>query len=208
MVANSGNRGQVIWPIAQKLFKSVMCQQRPRWTGGRRIGVGSDRFAGTRPPLPWDDTDRPPVINYGRVDKPPIASMTLPKNFSLCALRVVPVSLSDIRVQQINSPLVNKQPSVVHSLKPMPATTFYISGVSKDNTGAVLGNCIMSLFRVEKDPTNPNYDIYTFISRCISDASGNYYFNVGLSMSYQITGTDGAETVWGITLNNLTGVLK
>lgn len=206
MTADSGNRGQIIWPIAQKLFRSVMLQRRPRWTGGRRIPVGDARNTGTRPTLPWDDSDRPPSINYGKVDGPPTASATLPINFALCALGINTIRPSSIRKPSFSNESVSKQPAVVHSMKPMPAAVFTISGISKDNAGSVIANCTMSLFRVDYD--SGNNLIYKFISQVISDASGNYSFEVNRTSTYRVTGDNSGGTVFGITNNNLQGILS
>lgn len=79
----------------------------------------------------------------------------------------------------------------------------YITGVSKDSTGAVLPSCMMNLFRV--DTVNGN-KVYVFVGRVISDGSGNYSFLVSLGNVYRVTGDNAAETVCGITLNSLQGV--
>lgn len=202
MTANSGNRGQIIWPIAQKLFRSVMNQQRPRWTGGRRIPVGDSRNAGTRPVLPWNFSDRPPVINFGRNNTPPVAADVLPGNFALCAVVIQPVIPSKLtKLTKL------KKPSVVHSLKPMPTAVFKLTGVSKDSAGAVLSSCTMSLFRVDYD--SGRNIVYTFLGQTISDASGNYSFNVNTNSNYRVTGDKGGGTpVAGITLNTLIGTLS
>lgn len=205
MTANSGNRGLIIWPIAQKIFTSVMNQQRPRWTGGRLIGIGSSRFSGTRPYMPWDVSNRPPVINFGKVNKPPIAADVLPKNFALCALQIQPIIPSNF-VKPAYSSSVFKAPGVVHELKPLPTAVFKLTGVSKDSVGDVLASCTMSLFRIDYD--SGNNILYTFLGQTISDASGNYSFNVNSRSNYRVTGDKGGVTpVAGITLNTLTGTL-
>jgi len=196
MTANSGNRGIIIWPIAQKLFQSVMYQQRPRWTGGRPIPVGSMCHSGTRPVLPWDDSDRPPSINYGRVDAPPSAFRTLPLNFALCELGINPIDPSNIRIQSYSNRVVITQPSVVHSLKPMPATFFSLSGVTRDNTGVPLGGCVVELYPTATDHGQ---------EKTISNADGLYYFKSGVRglnyyvVAYKAGGTD----VFGTTKNTL-----
>jgi hypothetical protein len=200
MLANSQGRGLIIWPIAQRLFQSVMMQSRPRWTGGRMIPVGSTRHAGTRPDLPWDERHRPPSINFGRFDRPPLAFQTVNKNFALCALGIPTVPLSNIVL-----PWASKSPSpgVVHGLKPMPNEVFKIIGVSKDNLGADLGFCTMNLFRVDIDSGNNR--IYTHMGNTVSDVNGNYSFTVNRLSTYRVTGENGS--VVGMTVNTLTGLL-
>ena len=202
MLANSQGRGLIIWPIAAKLFQSVMLQQRPRFTGGRKIGLGNSRFPGTPPSLPWDDRDRPPVLNYGRYDKPPIVADITDANFSLCALGVNPINKALIMKPQKG--ILGGQPAVVHALKVMPTEVFEINGVSKDSNDATLASCTMCLFRVDRD--SGNNIIYTHLGNTTSDGSGNYSFVVNKGSTYRVTGENGS--VVGMTLNTLTGVLS
>lgn len=203
MLADSQGRGQIIWPIAQKLFRSVMLQQRPRWTGGRLIPVGSTRHAGTRPNLPWDTRDRPPKIYFGKTNLPAIAANTLDSSFALCVLGKLSIPLSEIDPVSFSSK--KNIPGVVHEIKPLPATVDVISGISKDQSGAVLPSCRMCLFRVDYD-SGKNI-MYTFISSTISDSvTGAYSFNVNNTSKYRVTADDSGGTVAGITLNTLTGV--
>jgi hypothetical protein len=201
MTADSGNRGLIIWPIAQRLFQSVMLQQRPRFTGGRRIPVGDQRNAGTRPTLPWDDGDRPPNIAFYRYDKPAMAFQTVDRNFALCALRIQPINLSVIARLQLGQ--LGGQPAVVHALKPMPADVCEITGVSVDNAGSPLANCTMSLFRVDRD--SGGNITYVHIGNTVSDGSGNYVFAVNRTSSYRVTADNSTGPVQGISLNTLTG---
>jgi hypothetical protein len=151
--------------------------------------------------LPWDDSDRPPSINYGLVDAPALAGATLAGNFALCALRIKNIPPSQIVKPAYSSK--QSQPGVVHPLKPMPATVLKITGISKDSAGAPLGSCVMSLFRVDAD--SGNNLVYTFISNTTSDATtGSYTFNVNRNYNYMVTSNK--VTVAGITLNTLTGV--
>jgi hypothetical protein len=202
MLANSQGRGLIIWPIATKLFQSVMLQQRPRFTGGRKIGLGNSQFMGTTPTLPWDDGDRPPVLNYGIYDKPPIVADIIDINFALCELQVQPISKSVFKRPQKG--VLGGQPAVVHALKVMPTEVFEIIGVSKDSTNSILPNCTMCLFR--KDFDSGINIIYTYLGNTTSDASGNYYFAVNKGSQYRVTGENGS--VVGMTINTLTGVLS
>lgn len=195
MIADSGNSGLIIWPIAQKLFANpVMLQQQPKWTGGLRIPK--------LPVLPWAESDRPPSINYGLIDKAPIAASYLPSNFGLCAIEVIPIPSSQIVNTYYSNSTVTLIPGVIHEIKPLPATVFIISGISKDNTGVVLANCNVSLFRVDYD--SGNNKIYTYISSIVSDVNGFYEFGVNTDDKYMVTALK--NTVGGITTDNQTGV--
>jgi len=202
MLANSQGQGMIIWPIAQKLFQSVMLQQRPRWTGGRMISGGSLRHAGTRPTLPWDDGDRPPKLNFGRYDKPPIAGDTKDRNFALCALGIQRENLSVIA-----KPLATVQfgttmliPAVVHTLKPMPAVKRTISGITKDETAAVLPNATVYLMGMDRG-------VPYVIGSQISNGSGVYSFEVGGGFFWVVSYKSGSPDKAGATLNTLSGTV-
>lgn len=198
MLADSLGRGLIIWPIAQKLFQSVMLQQRPRWTGGRGITVGTSRFAGTRPALPWEDYDRPPAINYGRVDSPPRAFDTLFGNFALCALGLRRILLSDIVKPW---PSKTQTPGVIHSLKPMPREVRILTGIAQDSTLAILPNAIVNLFRVDFD--SGRNKIYTHIGKAITNASGVYVFYVNRTSNYRVTADKSDLTTAGVSFDTL-----
>ncbi len=197
MLANSRGRGMIIFPIAQKIFHSVLLQQRPRWTRGLTIPVGSTRHHGTRPSLPWDDSDRPPSINFGRNDKNPDTSKVLDANFGLCALGVQPINPSVIKKPHFG--LLGTQPSVVHPQKPMPAKYWVVSGVTKDSTGAVLGSCVVQLFRTIDDgimdEITSNASTGAFEFRSASNPSNTHYV-----VAYKA----GAPDVAGTTVNTIT----
>jgi hypothetical protein len=198
MLADSQGRGNIIWPIAQKLFQSVMLQQRPKWTGGLRISVGSMRHAGTRPTLPWDDGDRPPVIAFSRYDTPPRAFHTTSRNFALCALNTRRENLSEIEDphKAVQYGLLNYQPAVVHALKPLPATFFTISGVTRDSANTPLASCAVDLFET-------NTDIR--IGSTTSNLDGNFYFKGERGKTYYIVAYKaGGTDVAGTTVNTLT----
>lgn len=187
MLANSAGRGQIIWPIAVKLFRSVMLQQRPRFTGWRVIPE--------RPVLPWDDSDRPPQINFGRVDLPMIAAYTTPDNFALVALQIRPILPSNNRLPSYSNPSVSKQPAVVHHLMPPPATFFTITGRTLDSGGAALATCAVDLFETLTDirtgSTTSNGDGYFYFK---AERGKTYYM-----VAYKAGGTD----VAGTTVNTL-----
>ena len=203
MLADSQGRGLIIWPIAQKLFQSVMFQTRPKWTGGRGITVGSMRHAGTRPTLPWDAASRPPSIDFGKFAKPPIAFETTSRNFALCALDNRRENLSEIDSAQraLQYGLFNPQPAVVHALKPMPTEQRLLTGIAKDSGGSPLANAIVNLFRVDYD--SGNNKIYTHIGKSISDASGVYTFYVNRTSKYRVTADKNDLTTAGISYDTL-----
>jgi hypothetical protein len=76
-----------------------------------------------------------------------------------------------------------------------------ITGVSRDSSGVIIPNCTMNLFKVDSTGT---YKTYTHMGTTISDGSGNYSFVVGAG-AYRVTGDNAAETLAGLTLNNISG---
>jgi hypothetical protein len=74
----------------------------------------------------------------------------------------------------------------------------FISGVTKDSAGAILGYCTVNLF---DSPTN------TLVQTIISDANGKYSFQVQPGKTFYIVAYKaGSPDVSGTTVNNLTGV--
>lgn len=74
---------------------------------------------------------------------------------------------------------------------------FIISGVTRDATGAALGNCIVMLF---------NQATKALEQTVTSDASGNYSFTVDKTASYfDVAYKAGSPDVFGTTANTLTG---
>jgi hypothetical protein len=186
----------VIFPLREKLFTgAVFLQQRPRWTGWRKVTV--------LPTLPWDDADRPPVIGYGLVELPPIAANTLPINYGLSALQVPTIQLSAVKQPPYPAPYSEQryEPAVVHALQPLPAVFCTVSGRTLDSAGAVLGNCVAQLFDTATD---------AFLGEVISNADGYYYLRTTNQtrthyvVAYKAGGTD----VAGTTLNTLLGVCR
>lgn len=80
---------------------------------------------------------------------------------------------------------------------PFNATNLYISGVTKDSTGAALGGCAVSLFRTSDG---------ALILSAISDATGNYSFPILVSgQFYVVAYKAGSPDVAGVTVNTLAG---
>lgn len=82
---------------------------------------------------------------------------------------------------------------------PQPSTKLFISGITKDSTGAVLANCTVTLYRT--------VDNVVFES-VVSGASGNYSFSaIGLSETYYVVAYKaGSPDVSGTTVNTLVGI--
>jgi len=76
--------------------------------------------------------------------------------------------------------------------------TTYVTGVTRDNTGAALGGCTVSLFITGADVE---------INKIISDASGNYSFvQPGSGPFYVVAYKAGSPDVAGTTVNTLIAV--
>lgn len=177
----------IIWPLALKLHP-LMAQQRPRWTGWRGIPEW--------PTMPWNEEDRPPQINFGRVDLPPTAAYTAPSNFGLCALNLVSIQKKLLRAVPYSAAM--KYPGVVHELKPIPPKYYSISGVTRDSAGAALGNCTVHLIGSTNDA------IY---EQKVSDASGAFEFRSASPKQnfYLVAYKPGSPDVAGTTINTLIG---
>ena len=83
-------------------------------------------------------------------------------------------------------------------LTPVPLT-YKITGITRDSAGAVLGNCVVHLFRTSDDVE---------VDQVNSDASGNFTFTTGVSPAntqYIVAYKAGSPDVSGTTLNTLTG---
>ena len=103
-------RTPLIWPLLTKLMPMVACQRKPRYTAGRVIPM--------LPVMPWDDSDRPPVIGFGQVEGDPKMCDVIPVNFGLCAIRVQSRRLQDfVNPQRPNAASEQtREPAVVHNL--------------------------------------------------------------------------------------------
>ncbi len=65
--------------------------------------------------------------------------------------------------------------------RPLPTNPrLTIAGVTRDSTGAALGNCEVELYRRRQDQSGMD-----FVERTVSDGSGNFSFVVGAGMLYQ-----------------------
>jgi hypothetical protein len=81
--------------------------------------------------------------------------------------------------------------------RPAPLKIGAISGVTRDASGAALGNCVVHLFTSVDD---------IFRGAVISDASGNYSFSVGMVAKYYcVAYLAGPPDVAGTTANTLQG---
>lgn len=79
---------------------------------------------------------------------------------------------------------------------PLPGGPFLrVYGVTKDSAGVALGDCVVQLFTTFDD---------AIVQERMSDASGNYEFNVGLGRVYYVVAYKaGAPDVAGTTVNTL-----
>lgn len=179
----------IIFPLRAKLSRCFFSQQRPKVNGGRRVVL--------LPVLPWVDGDRPPNIQYGRVQGVPTLNMNCWINYGLCAL-----DQRDIRLRDIKQPVLRPSfggkltPDVVHGLKPLPRVFFTLTGTTRDSAGVALAGCTVELFRAIDDVK---------IGDAVSDASGNYEFR-GLirgANHYVRAYKTGSPDIAGTTVNTL-----
>lgn len=76
--------------------------------------------------------------------------------------------------------------------------SFFISGITKDSTGAVLENCVVKLF---------DSDTNAMMQTMTSDANGVYSFQVAPGkVFYVVAYKAGVPDVAGTTVNTLQGV--
>lgn len=90
------------------------------------------------------------------------------------------------------------QPHLMRGYIPLPTLYLHISGVTKDSAGAVLGDCVVQLFRTIND---------AIIEETTSDANGIYSFaTVALGTQYYVVAyKTGSPDVAGTTVNTLIG---
>lgn len=180
----------IIFPLREKLFTSALfLQQRPRSTGGRQVIV--------LPVMPWVNGSRPGAANYGRVNIAPILNLNAWPGFGLCATGVRAVPLAALKQAPLRPNFGMKfMPDVVHALKPMPATFWQIVGKTRDSAGAILGSCVVQLFRTSND---------MIVGDAVSNADGNYYVKGAVPNvdHYIVAYKAGAPDLAGTTLNTL-----
>lgn len=76
-------------------------------------------------------------------------------------------------------------------------TTYTLTGITRDNAGAVLGNCLVKLFRTGTDE---------LVSQTVSDANGVYTIPASSLLNhYLVVYKAGAPDVAGTTVNTLVG---
>ena len=87
--------------------------------------------------------------------------------------------------------------------RPLPAPSVVsITGVSRDSTGAALGNVVCTLFRVNENGLMP---VFTQLATTISDGSGNYSFPVGTDGPYRVMFDIAGPARAGLTAKTLAG---
>lgn len=84
----------------------------------------------------------------------------------------------------------------VQGVQPKPIV---ISGVTRDNTGATLGSCVVDLFRTMDDVK---------VDTTTSDVSGNFFFYTvsGGQYYYAVAYKTGSPDVAGTTRQDLVGI--
>lgn len=90
-------------------------------------------------------------------------------------------------------------PAFLFGRLPRPPQQLALSGVTRDSSGAVLGSCVVSLYRASDD---------LLMERVTSDAvTGAYSFStLGLGANYYVVAYKaGSPDVVGTTVNTLTG---
>jgi hypothetical protein len=93
----------------------------------------------------------------------------------------------------------------MHGFYPLPGLpSITITGITRDNAGAPLGNCEVELYRRVADGGNT---LGQFVERTTSDGSGNFTFRlVGLGQNYQhIAYQVGSPDKAGISARTLVG---
>lgn len=85
------------------------------------------------------------------------------------------------------------------AIRPRNPKYFSIGGITKDNTGAVLANCVVNLFRSDNN---------VLVDSLISGADGSFNFTTAGpgEFYYEVAYKAGAPDVAGTTTNTLIGV--
>lgn len=91
-------------------------------------------------------------------------------------------------------------PCPIHQLLPYPPTNFSIYGVTRDSTGAVLGNCVVDLFDTATD-----VKISSTTSNATTGAFSLPYASQKPTGYYLVAYKAGAPDLAGTTVSTLTG---
>lgn len=131
----------------------------------------------------------------------PVFMRQRPRAFALLLAPDVPVNLP---WNAAGSPrlvdLPVNFPRAAHQLLPKPPTYFRLTGITKDSTGAALGNCVVDWFNTATD---------VLIGTTTSDANGLFEFRSAgqpPNAYYLVAYKAGVTDVTGATVNTLTGV--
>jgi hypothetical protein len=185
----------IIWPLLDKLNRTIAFQGRPRSQAVRGVTV--------IPTMPWDAlSQRPGAPNFGRVNTGPTLWDTAPWRLGQAALGLQSERLQAFKTNPRVSKLAlqTKVPAVVRPLQ-IPARIAMISGVTRDSAGAILGGCTVELYLTATD--EPLFKVVSdattgaFTFTCARYAPRTHYI-----VAYKAGGTD----VAGTTLNTLIGV--
>jgi hypothetical protein len=84
---------------------------------------------------------------------------------------------------------------------------FFISGVTRDNSGSPLGNCLVFVLVPNKLVVNQDFNANPVVAVGVSDSYGNYSIQVGKNDVYQLIGYFiGNPDIGGITIDTITPV--
>jgi hypothetical protein len=155
------------------------------------------------PTTPWDAGQPGPTFFYfGQVNGTPTLWDLALWNIGQAKLGQQPTRLRNYLTNPRAS-LVSQQrrnPGVIHPLLPMPARIAMISGVTRDNSGAVLGGCVVELYETATDialfKTTSDATTGAFTFTCARFSPATHYL-----VAYKAGGTD----VAGTSVNTLVG---
>lgn len=83
-------------------------------------------------------------------------------------------------------------------------TRWFVTGITKDSTGATLGGCRVVLMQTDKILVNPDILANPIITETVSDGGGNYSIQVPKYIPYQVISyKSGSPDVAGITRNDV-----
>jgi hypothetical protein len=182
----TGSKTPLIWPLLDKLRPTAAYQQRPR--SANPLGVVR------LPTTPWDESDRPRGMVYGRYEGTPTFWELALWNIGLAKLSQQPIRLRNFLTNPRARPVSeqSKRPGVIHPLK-LPARIAMVSGVTRDSSGAVLGNCVVELYETASDialfKTTSDASTGAFTFTCARFSPATHYLVAYLAGSPDTAGT-------------------
>lgn len=187
-----------LWAWPREVGPINVAGDHPRTTTTpRELGGDSGLFLPSIPSWPRGDDPMATTPTYGLVDSEKIPS---PEQDAM--------GIRNVWTRQPTLPMY--APSPIGGLTIGSNVRFVISGVTRDGTGAALGSCTVSAFRVDElvYPNDPDVFSDPMVSQTVSDAStGSYSIQVGFNTAHQLTGyKTGSPDLAGITVNTVTPV--